>query len=301
MNTRTFLSNFPTFVKRWKTYRKKLGGTPLGWTVMSDYCLDDPNKNDCITFTISPILGQVEPVAKILDKKLPAEIKKMKQAPQETIDFIKKQKEFFSLVFLFPDKDKLFNIQYFKTDMLALSESPMIPEKSRKRLKVFARSLERKGLHKKVLQNLSLVSFLYGRIVEFLTIKHYTEAIHWFPDRDSIMREGKGIIRELANVSCTNAIAGRTRYPEVHIGGVNLATGEFVFDPFTRYPDIITGVFSSLPIFNSGDLKEKHQQLLKGAILNNPRIAWFIMYPDKIRCFDMVALKLLYEKYLAKL
>ncbi|MBR2392441.1 MAG: hypothetical protein IKA93_02580, partial [Elusimicrobiaceae bacterium] len=60
MNTRTFLSNFPTFVKRWKTYRKKLGGTPLGWTVMSDYCLDDPNKNDCITFTISPILGQVE-------------------------------------------------------------------------------------------------------------------------------------------------------------------------------------------------------------------------------------------------
>lgn len=56
MNTRTFLSNFPTFVKRWKTYRKKLGGTPLGWTVMSDYCLDDPNKNDYITFTISPIL-----------------------------------------------------------------------------------------------------------------------------------------------------------------------------------------------------------------------------------------------------
>ena len=85
--------------------------------------------------------------------------------------------------------------------MLALSESPMISGESRKRLKVFARSLERKGLHKKVLQNLSLVSFLYGRIVEFLTIKHYTEAIHWFPDRDSIMREGKGIIRELANLS----------------------------------------------------------------------------------------------------
>lgn len=141
MNTRTFLSNFPTFVKRWKTYRKKLGGTPLGWTVMSDYCLDDPNKNDCITFTISPILGQVEAVAKILDKKLPAEIKKMKQVPQGTIDFIKKQKEFFNLVFLLPDKQELFNIQYFKTDILALSESPMIPEDSRKRLKVFARAV----------------------------------------------------------------------------------------------------------------------------------------------------------------
>lgn len=298
MNTRTFLSNFPTFVKRWQTYRKKLGGTPLGWTVTSDYCLDDPNKNDCITFTISPILGQIEAIAKFLDKKLPVEIKKMKQVPQETIDFIKKQKEFFSLVFLFPDKDKLFNIQYFKTDMSALAESSMIPDESRKRLKLFARSLERKGLHKKVLQNLSLVSFLYGKIVEFLTIKHYTEAIHWFPDRDSIMREGKGIIRELANVSCTNAIAGRTRYPEVHIGGENLATGEFVFDPFTRYPDIISGVFSSLPIFSNRELKEKHLELLQKAILDNPRIAWFVIYPDKMRCFDMVALKLVCQKHI---
>ncbi len=300
MNTRTFLSNFPTFVKRWKVYRKKLGGTPLGWTVTSDYCLDDPNKNDCITFTINPILGQIEPITKILDKKLPTEIKKMRQVPQETIDFIKKQKEFFSLVFLFPDKDRLFNIQYFKTDMLALSESSMITDESRKSLKLFVRSLERKGLHKKVLQNLSLVSFLCGRIVEFLTIKHYAEAIHWFPDRDSIMREGKGIIRELVNVSCTNAIAGRTRYPEVHIGGENLATGEFVFDPFTRYPDIISGVFSSLPIFSNRKLKEKHFQLLQETILNNPRIAWFIMYPDKMRYFDMVALKLFYEKHLIK-
>lgn len=270
----------------------------MGWTVTSDYCLDDHNKNDCITFTISPILGQIEAIAKFLDKKLPVEIKKMKQVPQETIDFIKKQKEFFSLVFLFPDKDKLFNIQYFKTDMSALAESSMIPDESRKRLKLFARSLERKGLHKKVLQNLSLVSFIYGKIVEFLTIKHYTEAIHWFPDRDSIMREGKGIIRELANVSCTNAIAGRTRYPEVHIGGENLATGEFVFDPFTRYPDIISGVFSSLPIFSNRELKEKHLELLQKAILDNPRIAWFVIYPDKMRCFDMVALKLLCQKHI---
>lgn len=86
MNTRTFLSNFPTFVKRWKTYRKKLGGTPLGWTVMSDYCLDDPNKNDCITFTISPILGQLEQVAEILNNKLPHDIKQMTHIPQEAIN-----------------------------------------------------------------------------------------------------------------------------------------------------------------------------------------------------------------------
>jgi len=300
MNTRTFLSNFPTFVKRWKTYRKKLGGTPLGWTVMSDYCLDNPNKADCLTFTISPILGQPEEVAKVLDKKLPADIKNMKYVPKESIDFIRDRNEFFSLVFIFPDKQKLFNLQYFKTNILALAESSMIPDEYKKKLKMFSQSLNKKRLHKKVLQNLFLILFLFAQIVEFLTIKHHAEAIYWFPDRDDVMKVGKGIIIELANIYSTNQIAGRTKTPEMHIGIENPNTRKFIFDPFTRYPDIITGIFSSIPNSNKQKLKEKHTQLLRKSLIDNPRIAWFIMFPEKIRCFDMVALKLLYEKYLAK-
>lgn len=300
MNTRTFLSNFPTFVKRWQTYRKKLGGTPLGWTVMSDYCLDNPNKADCLTFTISPILGQPEQVAKVLDKKLPTDIKNMKYVPKESIDFIRDRKEFFSLVFIFPDKQKLFDLQYFKTNILELSESPMLPEKYQKKLKMFSQTLNKKGLHKKVLQNLLLILFLFAKIVEFLAIKHHAEAIYWFPDRDDVMKVGKGIIIELANIYSTNEIAGRIKVPEMHIGIENPTTRQFFFDPFTRYPDIITGVFSSLPCVNKQKLKEKHTQLLKDSIVGNSRIAWFLMFPEKIRCFDMVALKLLYEKYLAE-
>ena len=159
MNTKTFLSNFRTFSKRWKSYRKKLGGRALGWTVMSDYCLDDPNKTNCITFIISPVLGQPEQVAKVLNNKLPADIKNMKHVPKDTINFIRDRKEFFISSFLLSDKQKLVDLQYFKTDISVLSESPHIPETYRRKLKMFSYHLNKKGLHKKVVQNLYLILF----------------------------------------------------------------------------------------------------------------------------------------------
>ena len=46
-----------------------------------------------------------------------------------------------------------------------------------------------------------------------------------------------------------NAIAGRVKTPIIHMGMENPVTKEFVFDPLVRYPDIITGVFSSISIY----------------------------------------------------
>ena len=109
------------------------------------------------------------------------------------------------------------------------------------------------------------------------------------------MKVGKGIILELANIYCTNNIAGRRKVPEIHIGVEDPNTGNFIFDPFIRYADIINGVFSSIP---SPNVKEKHIQILKDSMVNNPRIVWFLIYPEEMRCFDMVALKMLYQRHI---
>lgn len=46
-------------MKRWDKYKRmlsrRLGKIPSKWLVLSDYCLDDPHKNACMTFTISPL------------------------------------------------------------------------------------------------------------------------------------------------------------------------------------------------------------------------------------------------------
>lgn len=287
MNKKTFLSQFPTFRKLWGEYLENIKPIPHGWTVMSDYCLDNAEKNDCIAFTICPIFAQPEQMGHFLDKQLPSDIKHIKKFPETTIKFIRDCKIFFSIVFLFPTKQKLADIQDLKTDIAALAESTMITDESRKRLKLFSQSLKKKCLNEKVLKNLSLISFLFGRIVEFLTIKHFNEWINWFPDRDDVMSIGNGIIQDMSNIHLNNAIAGRANCPKIHIGGENPDLKEFIFDPFVRYPDILTGVFSSVSFWKAIKPKEKHVQLWKEGIAGNKRIAVFVMYPDKICCLSL--------------
>lgn len=285
MNKKTFLSKFPTFSKRWVKYQKAIAPLPHGWTVTSDYCLDNPHKHDCITFTISPILGQVEQVAHFLDKKLPRDIKQLRNFSKEECEFLR-SKVFFSLVFLIKDKKHMVNMDFFKEDLGNLQKSSLIPEKFVSRFRKFEQTFKCNNLPKKTLQNLSLVSFILGKIVEFLCVKHYTEEIHWFPDRDNIMQIGNGIIKEFLNIQCTNSIAGRVKYPKIRIGTENPKTHQFVFDPYTRYPDIISGIFSSLDFENKRADKEKHLQGLREVILKNPRIVVFSMEPDKISCLN---------------
>lgn len=101
------------------------------------------------------------------------------------------------------------------------------------------------------------------------------------------MNIGKGIIKELTNIQCSNALAGRIKAPKLQIGIENPKTQEFIFDPFIRYPDIITGVFSSIDFMKHGVDKEKHAQLLQDVIIDNPRILLFMLSPEEISCMRL--------------
>ncbi len=253
---------------------------------MSDYCLDNRQKHDCITFTISPVLGQIEPVANFFNRKLPRDIKQIRRFSQEECTFLR-QAPFFSLVFLIKEKKSLVNMDLLKEDIQNLQTNSVIPAKFALRFKKFEQTFKSKNLPRKTLENLSLVPFLFGKIVEFLCVKHYTEEIHWFPDRDNIMQIGDGIIKELSNIQCTNSIAGRVKPPKIRIGIENPTTHQFVFNPYTRYPDIIAGIFSSIDFDNQRADKEKHVQGLKEFVLDNPRIVIFRLEPDKISCINL--------------
>jgi hypothetical protein len=52
---------------------------------------------------------------------------------------------------------------------------------------------------------MQLIVFMFTRIVEFLTVKHYTEEVHWFPDIGiAVMDVSDRIILDLINTQCTN-------------------------------------------------------------------------------------------------
>jgi hypothetical protein len=96
MNTKTFFSKFISFSEKWTKYKKRIAPLPLGWIVMSDYCLDDKNKNDCITFTICPMMPNDE-LSLVLGKKLPKDIKDMAKVSDDVIKFIRDAYPFYNI------------------------------------------------------------------------------------------------------------------------------------------------------------------------------------------------------------
>jgi hypothetical protein len=271
MNTKTFFSKFISFSEKWTKYKKWIAPLPLGWIVMSDYCLDDKNKNDCITFTICPMMPNDE-LSLVLEKKLPKDIKDMAKVSDDVIKFLRDAYPFFTISILIREKKKIGNIDDFKIDIKNFKESPYLNSKQQKQFNKFDNYLKKKNINHKVLENMRLIIFMFTRIVEFLAVKHYTEEIHWFPDRDAVMDVSDRIILDLINTQCTNLLYGRRIPPKLIVGLEDKEKGIFVFDPLVRYPDIITGVVSSIDFEHGGTEKEKHFDLLVNAILENPRI-----------------------------
>ncbi len=54
------------------------------------------------------------------------------------------------------------------------------------------------------------------------------------------MEIGNSNIKEIVNLNINNAIGRRRKIPKIGIAKEDSAR-EFIFDPFIRYPDIITG------------------------------------------------------------
>lgn len=271
MNTKTFFSQSKNLFQRWKIYKKRLNPVPPGWLISSDYCLDDKNKKDCITFTISPV-PELNRFAAILNKKLPKDMKEIRKVPDEVIKFVRDNKIFFSISIIIKNKEKMVDINDFKTDIASMKTSPHLRTHELKALNKFSAYLEKTNINHNVLRNMQLVVSLFSRVVEFLAIKHYTEAIYWAPDRDAIMDVSDGIILKLINIQCTNLLYGRRKVPEIHIGLEDKKEGVFRFDTFIRYSDIITGVVSSVEFNTLTAQKEKHFDLFVNSVLGNPRI-----------------------------
>jgi len=286
MNNKTFFSQSRNLFQRWKRYKERINPVPPGWLISSDYCLDDKNKNDCITFTISPV-PELGKFFAFLNKKLPKDIKNMSKVPDEVIKFIRDNKIFFTISVIIKNKEKMVDIDDLRIDVENLKTSPHLRPQELKELNEFSNYLKKKKINQNVLRNMKLVIFLFTRLVEFLTIKHYTEAIYWAPDRDAVMDIADGIILHLIKTECTNLLHGRRKIPELHIGIEDKKKNLFRFEALIRYPDIIAGVISSVDFDTYAAQKEKHFDLFVNAIGGNPRIVIMEWSPNEFKTFPL--------------
>ena len=88
---------------------------------------------------------------------------------------------------------------------------------------------------------------ILGIIVEFLIIKHNASKVLWFSDRGKIIDFNEGIVIDFVNMCYHNLVKQRGGTDFIFaIVKENSLTKQFDFDPMIRYPDIISGVVSSI-------------------------------------------------------
>jgi hypothetical protein len=291
MDTKTTLSShIPSFMHDWRNYKRGLKGLKFtDWIISSDYCLDDKNKpNDVITFTIFPRVIPRELFLEI-DRCVPADIKNITHFSEETLNYLKHSPYFFNISILLENREnfckkaqliKMFEklISIYKQFSLDMQECH---KDDYRRIQKFAQYLKQGNCSKKLLSTLLLVTQHFSVIVEFLLIKEKHSQIFWCSDRDSIISFNDGIIFNFVRMCVPMLIKGRIK--EYNVKCVGHSNEEFLFDPFIRIPDIITGALSSLiPIENGITAQQpKHIEIINQCLVNNNKMIHLIYDFDK--------------------
>ena len=292
MNTKTELSHHKNLMKQWDKYKRmlsrKLGGIPRGWLILSDYCLDDPHKNACVTFTISP-MQNLYVLGKQLREALPRDFKDIGTVPEETLLFLRDYKYFFTISIILTDINKSEIVKDLQNMVQYICDNyTKMPPAMIHRIKKFREYLKRKNKNHNVLKNLSLVALIFSQIVEFLSIKHSAKQIQWISDRDDVLNIEGGIIFDIINIITTRLIRGRRRSISLGVGLEDKKAGEYGFDVFIRYPDIVTGAVSSLDYEKHRVTKPKHLELLINSVFKNPNILMLQLKNERLNLIRYV-------------
>ncbi|WP_428053418.1 hypothetical protein [Candidatus Avelusimicrobium stercoris] len=278
MNTKTVLSRYPAFMGRWKKYKKQFPDVK-NWFISSDYCFDKNKYNQVITFTICPSVD-IKWLDSQLRQDLPKDIKHLTHISDKMIYFLKSNYFFFSISFIIKGKCELL-IDNLKKSLPKWIKQLEINNKVKyhkqiKRYKLLQCYLTQKSYNKKLVSNLCLTATSLASIIEFLIIKYDAKKILWISDRDDMLGLCEGVIINITQSFYNGLLNGRKK--ENILFGVtkeNSKTNTFEFDALIRYPDVISGIISSVDFERNICDKAKHFDLFVNAVADNARIQVF--------------------------
>ncbi len=292
MNRTITLSSFgEEFFRKWKCYKKNISNREIKeWLICSDYCIDAKSKNDTLTFTIFPSNLRFK-IFKETKQILTQDMKHITNISKEVLDYLKNNKECFSIGIILRNK-KLFvhNLNEMSKHLHAqIEDYKTMPEDLQKQKKEehrlivdFVNYIDSKKCDKKLVSYFFLVMQTVAFIMEFLIIRENANSIYWISDRDKIISFDDGVIYYLLNALVFLLVKERKK--DYKIGLFPFEELQH-FDSILRIPDIITGTLSSISSKNGAVFaeKEKHRDVFRDVIYNNPRI--FLMYYiwDKIK------------------
>lgn len=276
------------------------------WCFTSDYCLDDKSKfNDCFAYTIFP-MGDLEYISKSIKKYIPKDIKDTKKIEEQTIKYLKEFNYFFHIIFVMKNKNLM---NYTKTDNISskqalqtsiehtyietLQSYPLFANK----IKNLMSECKKNNFNKKIYNNIIWNAFFssYINIFLFQSLKKCKKTL-WLPDRDSMNEYCNNILEDFYCINYNSLYRyKRLKMPNnflCAIGTQDKKSSKLWFDDIVRIPDYFAGTVASWDFNSISCEKEKHAQIIKDVILDNPRFLMIqVELSEKQIKFSLVDIK----------
>ena len=285
MDKKTLLTqSIPEFMDDWNNYKKGLKNLKItDWCVSSDYCFDNAEKMDTATFTIFPI-SCMKIIYNEIKNHFHNDIKSKSHFSDKELEYLKESPYFFSISVIIDNLKNSFNEDIAKAQISEAlkfyKETPNVSlypnaKEVYKQYHSLYSFLTQRGHSKKMPTYVFFVSQLIGQILEFLLIKENGRCPRWCSDRGHITTFQQGIIFTLMNNYLYKLIRNRVNDYRVALPAeLQNSSGSYMYDPFIRIPDIITGAISSLtPIYNGlTGQQQKHRDIIAKSIVDNKKI-----------------------------
>ena len=282
---------FCNYLKKYKDIKK--------WSICSDYCLDDKNKNSNVyTFALFPVTKDISELKEEVVQNIKSEIKKSGNfIPESTLNYLNNN-DFFIFNFVFP-KDFLKN--YFSKNFNKESEISSIEEQIKiiknnwkndykdvivNSLNNLIKKMKERNFNLSLYKKILLNSFLAAYLCTFLQRQKNIETYSWLSDRDNMTTYGFGIINALylwRKEEIKKIIKIKFSPIEEGITILESKTKPF-YDELIRVPDYFCGTLASLIKFSKNkdkyiEFSKKYDQIIMNVLNSNKNIVT-ILFED---------------------
>ncbi|WP_421249968.1 hypothetical protein [Aeromonas sp. 603359] len=274
----------PIFIKVTETIKNNMhewfekypDGMP--WTVVSDYCVGDNEKNnDVFSFVIIANHDKTENIMEYISKVAPRDLKKVRRVPQGLIDYLTCEYPItFSISFVINRKSALLRdylgvaeMREFIPDVSNLINSlkdsslksdtldPTYFTDTLKRLDVFLNDLGRKQLNVSLARQIHLASSFAATVFYLVTKSTGAGHIRWVSDRDKLIEHNDTVVYDLSYIYFILMLSACDNNETNELGNVILnnpnvtfevpdKVGKNRFDALIRLPDYLAGTLADI-------------------------------------------------------
>lgn len=272
-------------------------GYPKRWMLLNDYCLDDQNKANVITFVLLHYNNEKE--YKALEKKIlklqKSDIKHTRYISNRLMRYLRKL-PVFSFSFILENRDKLFGDTVAEQQMAVtgnleevrncyqrwLGTAPNTDIANHYQEKIDELNIQinlvTKGKKIKLHEDI-LLTACFGALYTAEILKNVPglEKVGWFPDRDKITQSCNNIAIPIFHYMLHNNLGDKD---VLFFVGDPRMTGVPFYDALNRIPDDICAAIADYDNLHPGISQEKFSHVLHELMAGNHFVRVHRMYKD---------------------